>query len=95
MIKLSGFPSPTVSVYELYLLILVSLWKEREKNSLHSFQIYVIRYGSVLWALESSLFFYDDDMNEQKKRRVKYVGGKDFHKRARHVYKSVHHDGWD
>lgn len=32
MIKLSGFPSPTVSVYELYLLILVSLWRERERG---------------------------------------------------------------
>lgn len=29
MIKLSGFPSPTVSVYELYLLILVSLYGEK------------------------------------------------------------------
>lgn len=44
-IKLSGFPSPTVSVYELYLLILASLLsrngekREESENSLHSFQI--------------------------------------------------------
>lgn len=45
---------------------------ERE-NSLHSFQIYVIRYGSgslLWWWCEWS-----------KKRRVKYVGWKDIHKR--------------
>lgn len=32
MIKLSGFPSPTVSVYELYLLILVSLRMNKERK---------------------------------------------------------------
>lgn len=89
MIKLSGFPSPTVSVYELYLLILVSLYiwrREREKNSLHSFQIYVIRYGS------GSLLFSDDDVNEAKKE-WNMLDGKTFTSDRRGIY-NKHSSRW-
>ena len=53
--------------------------REREReNSLHSFQIYVIRYGSVLY---SSLD--DDDVTEAKKKSE--ICWSERHSQARHI----------